>query len=395
MPRDENVITVFVASPADVAEERAALEDVIRELNITWSKTLGLRLELVRWETNAYPDFGEDAQNVVNRQIGDDYDIIVGIMWARYGTPTKRSGSGTEEEFHRAFDRYKEGSNIKIMFYFKDTPISPSKLDHDQLRLVSEFKAQLGNKGGLYWEFSTLEEFQSLIRVHLSRVVQEWKKCKQKKFKNQPNELIVNEGLQISNEEGEELGYLDYIEMANDSLLKVHELLMRITQYQLELNNKINQRTEELNKIDKAPKEVMMKMFKHILQNSAENMEEFVVRIEVEIPIYSKAFQDAIMAIGNIITLSTEFGMDNKNELNELLNAVSIFISSTPSTIESIKGFRSSIQNLPGMVTRQNLAKKKTINSLDKLVGVFETNLNLVFEVEKALRIKISNPECK
>ena len=46
MPRQEHVITVFVASPSDVSDERSKLEDVIRELNITWSRSLGIRLDL-------------------------------------------------------------------------------------------------------------------------------------------------------------------------------------------------------------------------------------------------------------------------------------------------------------------------------------------------------------
>ena len=67
MPRTETVIQVFVASPDDVAEERASLEEMCREFNSTWSRQLGVRLELVRWETDAVPGFGVDAQDVVNQ----------------------------------------------------------------------------------------------------------------------------------------------------------------------------------------------------------------------------------------------------------------------------------------------------------------------------------------
>ena len=48
MPRHETVLTVFVASPGDVEEERNRLEDVIRDLNISWSKHLGISLELIK-----------------------------------------------------------------------------------------------------------------------------------------------------------------------------------------------------------------------------------------------------------------------------------------------------------------------------------------------------------
>lgn len=46
--RQEHVLTIFVASPGDVSDERTILEEVISELNITWSRDLGIRLDLVR-----------------------------------------------------------------------------------------------------------------------------------------------------------------------------------------------------------------------------------------------------------------------------------------------------------------------------------------------------------
>jgi hypothetical protein len=97
MPHQVSVLRVFVASPGDVMDERSALEQVVRELNLTWSDTLHIRLELIRWETHATPGLGIDAQDVVNRSIGDNYDLFVGIMWSRFGTPTGRAESGTEE----------------------------------------------------------------------------------------------------------------------------------------------------------------------------------------------------------------------------------------------------------------------------------------------------------
>ena len=150
MARQEHVLSVFVASPGDVEAERGKLEDVIRELNHTWSRELGIRLDLVRWETHAYPSFGIDAQDVINEQIPDDYDLFVGIMWCRYGTPTGRAGSGTVEEFERAKARYDADKNsVQLMVYFKDEPIPPSQLDPAQLAKVNAFRASLGDQGGL------------------------------------------------------------------------------------------------------------------------------------------------------------------------------------------------------------------------------------------------------
>jgi hypothetical protein len=124
MPRTETVLQIFVASPGDLSDERRALDDVVGELNATWERTLGIRLDLWRWETCGYPGVSSDPQAVINVEVPLDYDIFVGLMWARFGTATPRAGSGTEEEFLAAKARHEGNpSSVHIMFYFKETPL--------------------------------------------------------------------------------------------------------------------------------------------------------------------------------------------------------------------------------------------------------------------------------
>jgi len=46
-----------------------------------------------------------DAQELVSRQV-PDYEIYVGLLCRRLGTPTERALSGTVEEFSDARQRY-------------------------------------------------------------------------------------------------------------------------------------------------------------------------------------------------------------------------------------------------------------------------------------------------
>ena len=176
MPRQEQILSVFVASPSDVGDERARLEEVIIELNHSWSRNLGIRLDLIRWETHAYPGFGADPQDVINRQIPSDYDIFIGMMWHRYGTATGRAESGTEEEFMRAKARWDEDrSALDLLIYFKDAPVNPSLIDALQLSKVTEFRKSLGKEGGLYWSFQSTDDFANYVRMHLTKIVQTWR----------------------------------------------------------------------------------------------------------------------------------------------------------------------------------------------------------------------------
>jgi hypothetical protein len=184
-------LRVFVASPGDVQKERELLDDIIDELNRGIAADKGLVLELVRWETHAWPDIGEDAQDVINRQIAPG-DVFVGIMWNRFGTPTKRAESGTKEEFDRAYAYWKQYGRPKIMFYFNRAPFSPSSVDElEQKRKVLAFKKELGDKGALYWEYNGADEFEWVVRGHLTQVIRQWEPDSKASSDSESGGLII------------------------------------------------------------------------------------------------------------------------------------------------------------------------------------------------------------
>ena len=174
MPRTQTLIRVFVASPSDVSPEREILTSVIEDINQTLADNI--RLDLIKWETHSPPGFGQDAQDVINQEVGDDYDILLGIMWARFGSPTRRAESGTEEEFDRALSRWKTSSeSVKIMFYFKNAGIPVDRIDPEQIAKVKAFKERIASEGAFYVEFKDPEAFRTTARAHLTKVVRGWR----------------------------------------------------------------------------------------------------------------------------------------------------------------------------------------------------------------------------
>lgn len=167
-------LRVFVASPGDVSDERDSLKDVIDELNHGIAENKGLMLQFVGWETDAWPGFGEDAQDVINREI-DPYDIFIGIMWKRFGTPTKRSGSGIEEEFEQAYSLWLEYGRPRLMLYFKKAPFFPSsKKETEQMNKILDFKKKVKDEGVLYWEYDDPNKFKRLLKEHLIKEILRW-----------------------------------------------------------------------------------------------------------------------------------------------------------------------------------------------------------------------------
>ena len=110
MPKTISKYSIFIASPSDLAEERAAIDNVISELNITYGIPNGIYLELLKWENNSAPGISESSvQDIINNDI-PEYDIFVGFLWMRFGTPTSTHGSGTEEEFDLAYRKFKKNN---------------------------------------------------------------------------------------------------------------------------------------------------------------------------------------------------------------------------------------------------------------------------------------------
>jgi hypothetical protein len=175
MPSSATRVRIFLASPGDVAAERDQLAKVVQELNVTLSALApaqGIVLELIRWETHVHPGLGTDAQDVVNQQV-DDYDIFVGIMWRRFGTPTSRSESGTAEEFELAHSAWRERRRLlQILFYFCQAPAAPPSTNDEvqQLARVVAFRQELSHHG-LVWEYDDHAAFADTIRPHLVMVL--------------------------------------------------------------------------------------------------------------------------------------------------------------------------------------------------------------------------------
>jgi hypothetical protein len=164
-------LRVFIASPGEVAEERDLVSLIVEELRRNVARLVSVELETIRWETHAWPDIGEDAQDVINREIGD-YDVFVGIMWRRFGTRTKRALSGTAEEFDRAYEYFTEYGRPKIMFYFRAKPLFTADLSElQQFKKVLEFRRKLQKFGVLFWEYVEPIEFERRFREHLTNQI--------------------------------------------------------------------------------------------------------------------------------------------------------------------------------------------------------------------------------
>jgi hypothetical protein len=174
-------ISIFGASPRDVDEERHRMEKVVGELDKSLCDDMGITLHLQKWE-DVSPEVGKPAQQVVLDEIPvESWDILVIILWHRFGTPPgsrdEETGedyrSGTEEEFHLAYRLWKEKKKPTILAYHCQRPIPP-EADPEQWGSVKKFIAQFdpwGKYPGLVGKYESVDEFEDRVRNDLTKLL--------------------------------------------------------------------------------------------------------------------------------------------------------------------------------------------------------------------------------
>lgn len=381
MARTESVISIFLASPGDVADERSRLTEVISEWNKTWARNLGVRLEVIRWEDDAYPGIGLDAQDVINHQLPQDYDIFIGIMWSRFGTLTARAGSGTEEEFNRALELNRSGSNNpNILFYFKDTPIPPSKIEPDQLIKLQNFKQRLKTEGILHWEFADIDQFEKVITLHITRYVQSLRHLVQRP----PSDLIStptsesNFSVAVQEQASfDDDGLLDLIETFEERIADVTNIVNRLSDAQNELSSKTIQGTADLQALQASPEGATAKQVRRLIAKVADEMIQFTARTEAELPLFRTAMNNSMTALTKAATLSAVF--DSEQTQTARAAALSLLIALPPAR-ESMIGFKAATVALPRITKELNQAKRKQVSAIDSLIAELENAERLITE---------------
>jgi hypothetical protein len=160
------VLNVLIASPSDVSEEREIVTDAIHAWNAAHYAISGIMLHPVRWETHAFPASGERPQAIVNRQIVDEGDLLIGIFGYRLGTPTGETQSGTIEEI----ERFRRAGKY-VALYFSTANV-PRNADRGQLEALEKYQRDR-QEDTLYFTFSNPEELREHLTQQLSKIIQE------------------------------------------------------------------------------------------------------------------------------------------------------------------------------------------------------------------------------
>jgi len=168
-PELVRLVRIVAVSPSDVMAERELLATVVEELNRVVAPSRGCQLRLWRWETDAHPGLHlEGPQGLIDDAMQiDDADVVVGIFWTRFGTPTLDSGSGTEHELRRACEAWQARRRPQVMVYFRERRGRPKDADAAQLERLLRFREAMPTQL-LWWTYAKPVDFERAVRGHLT-----------------------------------------------------------------------------------------------------------------------------------------------------------------------------------------------------------------------------------
>jgi hypothetical protein len=157
------LVNVMIGSPAMVGNARDAIQSEIEEWNVLHSADRSVVLMPYRWEnrTPAIIGYGR-AQDVIDTRLVDNAHIMFAVFHHRFGTPTGKFGSGTEEEVDRALEL---GLRVHLLFSAEKADLE--SIEPDQLDAVRQYRSRMMALG-VVRDYSDIEQLRAAVRLALN-----------------------------------------------------------------------------------------------------------------------------------------------------------------------------------------------------------------------------------
>jgi hypothetical protein len=272
---------------------------------------------------------------------------------------------------------------VSILFYFKDTPIPPSRLDPAQLKNLQDFKESLKREGVLYWEFSDSEQFEKLVSMHITKHVQNWRKTPQptraelQVLALAPGSPAKTSTTQTALIDDDEDGYLDLLEIFEERSSEVSEIATRLTEAQAELTSRTSQGSTDIKALVASTNSTNPAQARRLIGKVADDMLLFTNRVNAEVPLLRAAMNGSINALTRAAMLSAEFDTEQTRTAK---TAATSLLAALAGARDSMGQFKSSTIALPRITKELNSAKRKQAAALDALIAEFSNGEQLLTE---------------
>lgn len=182
-------LELFISYPSNVGPCVENAKEVIIRNNPRWERTNGLTVR-TRTFQDVPPIYDpQGVQDAINKEFFGRFDIYCGLLWHRFGRPTREWKSGVEEEYNVALAQYKKHKKPRyIMFGFCEQPVNPFTIEPDQLAAVKRFREKIESMQ-LVFTWSSRISFSDKFGNHIDSIIDRY--CRD------PNNLVPG-GLRYS-----------------------------------------------------------------------------------------------------------------------------------------------------------------------------------------------------
>lgn len=398
-------LTIFFSGTSETEAECAALKTVVEELNRILTDSHRISLKVISWPDDFRPGVNQDPQSELNRQVQGRYDIYIGVLGSKFGTPTPRAGSGTEEEFQLAISQFlQDTTSIRVFFYFKRASQDPFSINIEELKKVQQFRSELPQKGVVYMDFKDTINFVEMVKKHICQlIIDEWKgdawkpvellsalqkseikvteedkePRQQPKGEEKPT-TIVSEDFNTSSEE--EVGYFDLIEEFYAAVNSLTSVMTDMAEYTKQIGEQLNVHTESANRLlekygnktkvgGSRESQKYLSEAKDVVNSAARDLDSYtkkmiphVSALKTDIGMMLNRFHDAYSFTDKQFEMTEEQKSKDVEGLRE-------FIATMESVVGQITVFQVTITNLPALTIQFNKARKHAAAILGALIA--------------------------
>jgi hypothetical protein len=270
------------------------------------------------------------------------------------------------------------------MLYFKNAPISPSKIDVPQFAALQSFRSALPAEGCLYSQFEDSNGFEASLRAHLSAIAQKFAARPAATYPAKYTKTSQNEVLALTSDD--DYGLLDWIEIFTDRSLDMTGAMTVINDATVRVGEQLTTRAAELQTSggDDSTHQ------KQKVKRASEDLVRYANTLESQVLILASARQDAFGALSSAMPLMTDFPSDI-GQLHSLKAALCTTIENASIAAASLTGMRNAASGLPRVSKDLNKAKRVVIENLDKFLAEIDSTKSTVTNIIAAMDRLLSN----
>lgn len=173
---------------------------------------------------------------------------------------------------------------------------------------------------------------------------------------------IESDVIEVDNNNDDELGFLDYVELLEKDSESVSTICSILTEALVKHNDVLHYNSKRLSKIN--PSKV-----KGVIQIIAKEMDDLSIIFEKNTPLLHSSF---FSMIDNATKMESLVVSDNEENMQKEYDAIGELLKSISEVKQASVGFKNSIDSLPKVEKIINTAKKQLSNNLANLISTFD-----------------------